>query len=31
MSDVYCRNCGEPWDVWSVKEDFTEEEREKFF
>jgi len=28
--DVYCRNCGEPWDTWSLKEDFTEEERKMF-
>lgn len=28
--DVYCRVCGEPWDVWSLKEDFTESERKQF-
>jgi NAD-dependent SIR2 family protein deacetylase len=31
MMDVYCRICGEPWDVLSVKEDFTEEQRKMFF
>ena len=29
--DIYCRNCGEPWDILSVKEDFSEDERKKFF
>jgi len=29
--DVYCKNCGEPWDVLSVEEDFTEEEKKMFF
>jgi len=31
MVDVYCKNCGEPWDVLSLDEDFTEEERKMFF
>lgn len=31
MGDVICGVCGEPWDVWSVKEDFSEEEKKKFF
>jgi len=31
MGDVYCKICGEPWDVWSVKEDFSEKERKKFY
>ena len=29
--DIYCKNCGEPWDIYSVDEDFTEEERKMFF
>jgi len=27
--DVYCLNCGEPWDIAELK-DFTEEDRQKF-
>ena len=29
--DLYCKVCGEPWDMLSIKEDFTEEEKEQFF
>ncbi|RLI74001.1 hypothetical protein DRP04_15200 [Archaeoglobales archaeon] len=28
--DVYCKVCGEPWDTYSLREDFTEEERKMF-
>jgi len=28
--DVYCKVCGEPWDLYSVKEDMSEEERKQF-
>jgi len=28
--DIYCPRCGEPWDVFSLREDMTWEERKRF-
>jgi len=29
--DIYCKVCGEPWDVMDIREEFTEEEKKRFF
>ncbi len=30
--DVYCKRCGEPWDVYGVQHgDLTDEERQRFW
>ena len=30
--DVYCKRCGEPWDLYGVQHgDMTEEERDRFW
>lgn len=30
MADVYCGHCGEPWETWSVCNEFTDTERAEF-
>ena len=29
--DVYCKRCGEPWDLYGVQHEFTPEERDHFW
>ena len=31
MADVYCKRCGEPWELDYVDHDLTKEEREDFW
>lgn len=30
MSDLLCQRCGEPWDIFYITDDMTEEERQDF-
>lgn len=29
--DVYCKRCGEPWDLFEISSEFSSEERDKFW
>lgn len=31
MGDIHCAKCGEPWEYYTVRHEFTKEESEKFF
>jgi len=31
MGDMLCKVCGEPWDAYGVRHDFTAAEREQFY